>query len=155
MWTVSQKALTEAADVSFLFSRSATWACSGEVFQVFQGGSRGDLKEQEPVQWRGVSILHEKWCKASWASMKKEMKQSIVYVDVRVKYNNDNNKIRLFGKLNMNSINSTAHSGAASDRLEFNNRMSRFEAMYQKHYHWPSIICTSLSLLFQILISRF
>lgn len=32
---------------------------------VDQGGSRGDLKEQDPLQWRGVSILHEKWCKAS------------------------------------------------------------------------------------------
>lgn len=28
-------------------------------------GSRGGLKEQFPVQCRGVSILQEKWCSAS------------------------------------------------------------------------------------------
>lgn len=33
-------------------------------------GSKGGLKEQFPVQWRGVSILQEKWCSASWASGK-------------------------------------------------------------------------------------
>lgn len=42
------------------------------------GGRRGDLKEQDPVQ-RGVNILQEKWCKASWASMKKEERRSAMY----------------------------------------------------------------------------
>lgn len=48
-------------------------------WNVFQGGSRGDLKLQDPLQWRGVNILHEKWCKASWASMKKEIKINDVH----------------------------------------------------------------------------
>ena len=57
------------------FNPSSVAECS----QLTHGGRRGDLKEQDPVQWRGVSILQEKWCKASWASKKKDIKQSIAY----------------------------------------------------------------------------
>lgn len=38
-------------------------------------GSSGGLKEQFPVQCRGVSILQEKWCSASWASAKRHRRQ--------------------------------------------------------------------------------
>lgn len=39
------------------------------------GGSSGDLKLQAPVHWRGVSILQEKWWRASWASGKEQVQQ--------------------------------------------------------------------------------
>lgn len=39
------------------------------------GGSSGDLKLQAPVHWRGVSILQEKWWRASWASGEERVQQ--------------------------------------------------------------------------------
>lgn len=39
------------------------------------GGSSGGLKVQAPVHWRGVSILQEKWWRASWASGEEQVHQ--------------------------------------------------------------------------------
>lgn len=39
-------------------------------------GSKGGLKEQLPAQWRGVSILQEKWCSASWASAREAREEA-------------------------------------------------------------------------------
>lgn len=39
-------------------------------------GNKGGLKEQLPAQWRGVSILQEKWCSASWASAREAREEA-------------------------------------------------------------------------------